>query len=89
MLSKVRRTSRLLKKLRRWQLRVIKMRAVVELNRGEYAQVAFSSILERIADSRKTFFSSLLEIVILGAWEMSGCRRIRLRFAISSAPLAL
>lgn len=36
------------------------MMSVAELNRGEYAQLAFSSILERLGESRKTFFSSLL-----------------------------
>ena len=38
------------------------MRSVAELNRGEYDQLTFSSILERIGDSRKTFFSSLLDL---------------------------
>ena len=38
------------------------MRSVVELNRGEYAQLAFISILERIGERRKTFFSSLLGV---------------------------
>jgi hypothetical protein len=36
------------------------MTSVAELKRGEYAQLAFSSITERIGESRKTFFSSLL-----------------------------
>jgi hypothetical protein len=37
------------------------MTSVAELKRGEYAQLAFSSITERIGESRKTFFSSLLK----------------------------
>ena len=36
------------------------MKSMVELNRGEYAQLAFISILERIGERRKTLFSSLL-----------------------------
>ena len=41
------------------------MRYVAELNRGGYAQSAFSSILERVGESRKTFFSSLLVVARL------------------------
>ena len=36
------------------------MRSVTELSRSEHDRLAFSSILERAGDSRKTFFSSLL-----------------------------
>jgi hypothetical protein len=37
------------------------MRSVVELNRGEHAQMDLSSITERVRKSWKTFFSSLLD----------------------------
>ena len=45
------------------------MMSVVELNRGEHAQLAFSSITERVRESRKTFFSSLLALRLQnGKW---------------------
>jgi hypothetical protein len=49
------------------------MTSVAELKRGEYAQLAFSSITERIGESRKTFFSSLLGVA--GAYETGLARR--------------